>query len=174
MTPLVGLLLGLGAVAIAVAMSVQWVPANWSFTVHRRGQFLRTLPPGLHFIVPLLDRVVHKVNMGGQAVDLQCPELTSKDDVPVVANGVIYFQVLDARKAADRSASLQRTAENLTTESAREMVQQLSLTSLNERSRTELNGWLLGLVNQSAVQWGVRVTRVDLSFEPADTDRLVD
>jgi len=158
----------LGLFALAVAFCVQIVPNNWSVTVHRRGEFLKTLGPGLHLIVPGLDRVVHRVNIAGQALTMQCDDLRSKDARAVAADGKIYFQVLDVRKAADQTTSVEQTAAELTRSSARDMVEQLTIDSLGQRSSSELNDWLLGLANHSAGQWGVRVTRVDMRFKPLD------
>lgn len=145
--------------------AVRFVPRGQSHTVHRRGRFLRSLQPGLHFIVPLIDQVSHKVDMKGRALTLHCEQLASKDECPVIADGVLYFQILDARKAAERLTTLDDAARNLAETSTREMVGQMTFTSLTSHSGPEINSWLLGMVNQSAVPWGVRATRIELDFK---------
>lgn len=151
--------------ALLMVLGLRYVPPGQSWTVHRRGQFRKALQPGLHFVVPLLDRIAHKIDMKGRAMDLHCEQLATKDQRPVIADGMVYFQVLDARKAADKLSTLNEAAHSLCESTAREMVEQLTMDSLSDRSSREINSWLVGMVNQSALQWGVRVTRIDLAFK---------
>jgi regulator of protease activity HflC (stomatin/prohibitin superfamily) len=146
---------------------LRWVPEGHIYTVHRRGRFHRSLGPGLHAVVPLLDRISHRVSMLGRVLDLHDLELVTKDAQPVRAEGVVYFQVLDARKAERRLSDLDEATRQLAASNVAEMLAQMDFSAINERSGPELNSWLLGMMNQSAGQWGVRVTRVDLDYKDA-------
>ncbi len=155
-------------VAIIALLSMRRVPDGQSFTVNRFGRFHRTLGPGLHFIVPLVDRVAHRVNILGQKLEVDCRPLKTKDEHAVLAHGVVYFQVLDPRKAAYYRRSVQEAARDLAESTTRELVEQMTFDALSHRTTRELNSWLLGMLNQSSTEWGVRITRIDLRFDERD------
>lgn len=159
-----GLLIALAAIVALVLLSLRRVPPDRTYTIDRLGRFHRTVAPGIHLIVPFIDRITHKINMAGRAVDVSCAHLHTNDEHEVQASGMIYFQVLDPRKAASHVRTLDQAAQNLTLETTRGMVEQMSYDSLSHHSSNDLNAWLLGLLNQSASEWGVRITRINLSF----------
>ncbi len=163
-----GLVYALAAVAVLLLLlglaSVRRVPDGQSFTVNRMGRFHRTLGPGVHLIVPLIDRVTHKINTLGRKLAVHCRPLKTKDEHPVLADGVIYFQVLDPRKAAHYQRRIEEAAQDLAETTTAELVQQMTYDALSHRTSRELNTWLLGMLNRSSTEWGVRVTRIDLKF----------
>ncbi len=152
------------AVVVLVLTSLRRVPDGQSFTVNRLGQYHRTLGPGRHLVLPLIDRITHRISILGQMLQVECPPLKTRDDHPVLARGAIYFQVLDPRKAAYHRRSVQDAAQDLAQSTTRELVQQMTLDALSSRSGRELNTWLLGMLNRTSTEWGVRVTRIDLRF----------
>jgi len=160
----------LAIVVLIAVVSVCRVPPGHSWTVARLGSYHRTLGPGIHFIVPFLDRITHRVSMLGQVLGVECDALPTRDDRRVDARGRLYFQILDPRKASTRLNSLEDAAQSLTAAKARDLVQQLDLDSLQQRTTDEINAWLLGLLNESATQWGVRVTRIEMDFSDRDED----
>ena len=167
-----GLLIALIAIVALALLSLRRVPTDHTYTINRLGRFHRTVAPGIHFLIPLVDRITHRVSMAGRAVDVSCAHLHTNDAHEVLANGMIYFQVLDPRKAAYQVRSLDQAAKNLTVETTKGMVEQMSYDSLSHHSSAELNAWLLGLLNQSASEWGVRITRINLNFseeQPPET-----
>jgi regulator of protease activity HflC (stomatin/prohibitin superfamily) len=159
-----GLMIVLGAIGVLVLVSLRRVPAERTYTIDRLGRFHRTVGPGIHVIIPFIDRITHRVSMAGRALDVCCNNLHTNDQHDVLASGMIYFQVLDPRKAANHVRGLDEAAKDLTFNTTREMVEQMSYDSLNHHSRNDLNAWLLGLLNQSASEWGVRVTRINIEF----------
>ena len=160
----VGLLIALAAILVMVVIGWRRVPPDQTYTINRFGRFHRTLAPGMHFLVPLIDRISHRVSMAGRAVEVSCTQLHTNDQHAIVASGMIYFQVLDPRKAASHVRTLDQAARNLTEKTAIGMVEQMSYHSLSHHSSGDLNAWLLGLLNQSASEWGVRITRINLKF----------
>lgn len=160
----------LGALVLLALASLCRVPPGHSYTINRLGRFHRTLAPGIHFIVPGIDRITHRISMLGQVLGVECTTLQTADECPVQARGTLYFQILDPRKASGRIHTLEEAAQSLTESTTREMVQQMTLDTLHHRSTREINAWLLGLLNQASNQWGVRITRVDLDFTEAGTD----
>ena len=147
-----------------VVLSLRRVPPDHTYTIERLGRFHRTVAPGIHFIVPFVDRITHRISMAGRAIDVCCTHLHTNDEHEVLASGMIYFQVMDPRKAAINVPTLDQAAQNLTLKTTRGMVEQMSYDSLSHHSSGELNAWLLGLLNQSASEWGVRITRINMSF----------
>ncbi len=163
-TLIVSLVAAIATLVVIALVSIRRIPDGQSFTVNRFRSFHRTLGPGLHLIVPFIDRVTHKVNILGQMLEVDCRSLQTKDEHPVLAQGFVYFQVLDPRKAAHYKRSVQEAAQDLAQTTTRELVQQMTFDALNHRTARELNTWLLGMLNRSSTEWGVRVTRIDLRF----------
>jgi regulator of protease activity HflC (stomatin/prohibitin superfamily) len=83
-----------------VFMGVRAVPQGQEHTVERFGRYTGTLRPGLNLIVPLVDRVGRRLNMMEQVLDVPSQEIITRDNAMVTVNGVVFFQVLDAAKAA--------------------------------------------------------------------------
>jgi len=96
----------IGIVVLAVViivLGVKQVPHGSEYTVERLGRYTRTLTPGLHAIVPFIDRIGSKKNMMEQVLDVPPQEIITKDNAMVTVDGVVFFQVLDAAKTATRS-----------------------------------------------------------------------
>jgi regulator of protease activity HflC (stomatin/prohibitin superfamily) len=159
-----GLVVTLATFMALVVLSLRRVPSDYTYTIERLGRFHRTVAPGIRFIVPFVDRITHRISMAGRAIDVCCTHLHTNDEHEVLASGMIYFQVMDPRKVASHVPTLDQAAQNLTLEATKGMVEQMSYDSLSHHSIGDLNAWLLGLLNQSASEWGVRITRVNLSF----------
>lgn len=155
-------------VVILLALSLRRVPPMESHIVNRLGRAHRTLQPGWHWLLPFVDRVAHRVSMSGRVLEVTIPELETEDRQPMKAEGVVYFQVLDVDKALEQIGMLEDAARNLTVSTTRELVHEMSGSALQQRTTREINAWLLGLLNQSSEQWGVRITRVELDFKPEE------
>src|ERR1700704_3278372 len=79
---------------------VKTVSQGYNWTVERFGRYTRTLSPGLNLIVPFFDRIGHKMNMMGQAIDIPQQHVITKDNATVTVDGLAFFQVIDAAKAS--------------------------------------------------------------------------
>ena len=151
-------------VGVLAALTLRRVPIAERHVVNRLGRIDRTLAPGWHLIVPFVERVGHRVSMGGRMIETKMPGVTTADGERADVDGLIYFQVLDATKAAERLDTLNEAARALTETGTRSLVAEMTANSLRQRSARDINDWLVGMLNQSAESWGVRITRVDLSF----------
>ena len=81
-------------------MGVKIVSQGHEWTVERFGRYRKTLPPGLNLIIPYIDRIGHKLNMMETVFDIQSQEVITRDNAMVRADGVVFYQILDAARAA--------------------------------------------------------------------------
>ena len=94
-------------VVITALMGVRQVPQGYNYTVERFGRYYKTLTPGLGLIVPYIDSVGRKLNVMEQVMDVPSQEIITKDNATVTVDGVAFYQVLDARRAAYEISDLQ-------------------------------------------------------------------
>lgn len=100
---------------VVVRKSVIIVRQGYEYTLVRFGRFSTTLRPGFHLIVQFVNRVGHKVNMMERVLDVPSQEVISKDNAVLTVDGVVFFQVLDAPKAAVEALSDFATGPNAKT-----------------------------------------------------------
>jgi regulator of protease activity HflC (stomatin/prohibitin superfamily) len=148
-------------VVIAVVRSVRIVPQARARNVERFGRYRKTLDPGMNFIIPFIDRVKPLIDLREQVVSFTGAPVITEDNVGVLIDTVLFFQVTDPRAADYEIVNYIQAIEQLTATMLRSVIGSMDLEE-TLTSRDKINNALRGVLDDASGKWGIRVTRVEI------------
>ncbi|HXQ52100.1 MAG TPA: SPFH domain-containing protein [Stellaceae bacterium] len=146
---------------VTVAAGVKTVPQGQQWTVERFGRYRTTIFPGLNLIIPYVDTIGRKVNVQETVLPIASQLVITKDNASVTVDGIVFYQVLDAGKAAYEVQNLEQAISNITMTNIRTAIGALDLDETLSK-RDEINDRLLHVLDAASEPWGTKVTRVEL------------
>jgi regulator of protease activity HflC (stomatin/prohibitin superfamily) len=153
-------------VIIVLLRTVRIVPQAFVGVVERLGRYSRTLPAGLHVLLPFLDHLRPFVDMREQVVTFPPQPVITEDNVTISIDVVIYYQITDAMRSTYEVANLVLAMEQLSVTTLRNVIGSLSLEE-TLTSRDKINAELRIVMDDATEKWGVRVNRIELkSIDP--------
>ena len=147
---------------------IKTVPQGWVWTVERFGAFTRLLNPGLNLIIPYVDTIGRKMNVQEVVLDIPEQSVITRDNATVAVDGIVYYRVMDAAKAAYQVQDLTGALAALAMTNIRSVIGEMDLdATLSGRER--INSSLLVTLDGATDPWGVKVGRVEIrKVEPPE------
>jgi regulator of protease activity HflC (stomatin/prohibitin superfamily) len=148
-------------VVLAVLMTVKVVPQQMAYVLERLGKFYSVLQPGINFIIPFFDKVAYKYTLKESAIDIPEQICITNDNVQVRMDGVIFIQVIDAKKAAYGISNYTFAVTQLAQTTMRSEIGKLALDKTFEERMT-INRAVVDAIDEAATSWGVKVLRYEI------------
>lgn len=168
---IIALIIVLGLLIFVLGSSIRVIRQQRVGVVERLGKFRRTLDPGPHLIIPVVDRVSYNLDMRERVIPFPPQGVITEDNLMVNIDSVIYFQVIDPVRAAYEAQDYVRAIEQLTMTTLRNIIGGLDLEQ-TLTSREEINGKLRVVLDEATGKWGIKVNRVELrAIDPPPTIR---
>ena len=164
MDAIVGLVIAVIVVVLMfvfVVKTVRIVPQARARNVERFGRYRKTLEPGMNFIIPFVDRVKPLIDLREQVVAFKGQPVITEDNLVVLIDTVLFFQVTDPRAADYEIVNYIQAIEQLTATMLRSVIGSMDLEQ-TLTSRDRINNMLRGVLDEASGKWGIRVTRVEI------------
>ena len=164
------------AIVVLLLLScLKVVPQATEFVIERIGKYKRTWSAGLHFLIPIVDRIAKKVTLKEQVLDSPPQPVITKDNVTMQIDTVVYFKVFDANLFTYGAVNPISALANLTATTLRNLVGELELDD-TLTSRDTINGKMTEILDCATDQWGIKVNRVELKniIPPAEIQNAME
>jgi regulator of protease activity HflC (stomatin/prohibitin superfamily) len=149
------------AVVMTIYFGVKTVPQGFQWTVERFGRYHKSLYPSLNLIIPFIDLIGRRINVQESVLEIPSQPVITKDNASVIVDGVVFFQILDAAKAAYEVQNLEQAIVNISMTNIRTAIGALDLDETLSK-RDEINHRLLQVLDAATHPWGTKITRVEL------------
>ena len=162
-------------VLVFVLSCLRVVPQATEHVIERLGKYKRTWDAGLHFLIPIIDRIAKKVTLKEQVLDSPPQPVITKDNVTMQIDTVVYFKVFDAKLFTYGAVNPISALSNLTATTLRNIVGELELDD-TLTSRDTINGKMTEILDSATDQWGIKVNRVELKniIPPAEIQNAME
>jgi len=156
------LLIGLIVFVFFVLKSmIRIVPQRSAFIVERMGKYRTSLQAGIHFLIPFIDKVSYKHTLKEQAIDVASQTCITRDNISVEVDGILYMQVLDAKKASYGIDNYRFASIQIAQTTMRSIIGKLELDKTFEERET-INGTIVEAVDTASDPWGVKISRYEV------------
>jgi regulator of protease activity HflC (stomatin/prohibitin superfamily) len=146
---------------ILVVKTVRIVPQARARNIERFGRYRKTLEPGMNFIIPFVDRVKPLIDLREQVVAFKGQPVITEDNLVVLIDTVLFFQVTDPRAADYEIVNYIQAIEQITATMLRSVIGNMDLEQ-TLTSRDKINTMLRSVLDDASGKWGLRVTRVEI------------
>lgn len=137
------------------------VPMREVCVIERLGKFRAVLQPGLHFLIPFIDRVAYRHEIREQVLDIPAQSCISRDNIQIDVDGLVYIQVMDGAKASYGIEDYRRASINLAQTTMRSEIGKLKL-SQTFSERDALNETIVREIDKASDPWGIKVLRYEV------------
>jgi regulator of protease activity HflC (stomatin/prohibitin superfamily) len=141
--------------------AIRIIPQARARNVERFGRYTKTLQPGMNIIVPFVDRVKPMIDLREQVVSFNGQPVITEDNLVVLIDTVLFFQVTDPRAADYEIVNYIQAIEQITATMLRSVIGSMDLEQ-TLTSRDKINALLRGVLDDASGKWGIRVTRVEI------------
>ena len=164
----IGVFIGAFIVALLVE-GMKIVPQQSAWVVERLGKFHTVLQPGFNWITPFIDRVAYRHSLKEVPLDIAEQVCITKDNTQLAVDGIIYFQVMDAKLASYGSSNYELAISQLAQTALRSEIGKMELDKTFE-SRDEINRQIVAVLDEAGRTWGIKVLRYELkSLTPPES-----
>ena len=160
MGPILAILFGIIVVALLVS-NIRIVPQATVFVLERLGAYYTTWETGLHFKIPIIDRVAKKISLKEQVMDFAPQPVITKDNVTMQIDTIVFYQVTDAKLYTYGVERPILAIESLTATTLRNIIGDMELDQ-TLTSRDIINSKITASLDQATDKWGIKVNRVEL------------
>nr|WP_315022287.1 SPFH domain-containing protein [uncultured Aminipila sp.] len=157
----IGGLLLLLIIILLLVTNIRVVPQAKAYVVERLGAYNATWQVGLHFKIPLIDKISRKVSLKEHVIDFPPQPVITKDNVTMEIDTVIYFQITDSKLYAYGVENPMAAIENLTATTLRNIIGELELDG-TLTSREHINGKIRVVLDEATDAWGIKINRVEV------------
>ncbi len=156
---------------IFISRAIKIVPQQSAWVVERLGKYTGSLPAGLNFIIPFLDRVAYKHSLKEIPLDVPSQVCITKDNTQLEVDGILYFQVTDPQRASYGSSNYIVAITQLAQTTLRSVIGKLELDKTFEE-REIINAQIVAAIDDAALNWGVKVLRYEIKDLTPPTEIL--
>jgi regulator of protease activity HflC (stomatin/prohibitin superfamily) len=160
-TQIIALIIILIIIVIIILRNVRVVPQAKAFVIERLGAYNGTWQVGLHFKIPIIDRIANKVSLKENVLDFPPQPVITKDNVTIEIDTVIYYQVTDPKLYTYGVEYPLAAIENLTATTLRNIIGDLELDE-SLTSREHINARMREVLDEATDPWGVKINRVEV------------